>query len=652
MSRFLPDLAGTLEPIRALTRKDTPSVWSTECENAFDMLKKSLSESPCLAYFDVSKEVVIQVDSSKHGIGAVLLQEGRPIEYASRALTPSERNWAQIEKEALSVLYGLERFDQYTYGRPVKVENDHKPLAAILRKPLSQAPKRLQDIMMRYHRYDVHFVFVKGTDLLIADTLSRAHQDDSGNDQDDRARIMNVNVFGDIPDKRLDEIREATSCDSSLQAVMKLVLEGWPADKRRTPVCALPYFDVRDCLSVVDGILVKGEAVVIPMALRPSIKRRLHSAHLGRDSMLRRARGTVYWPNMASDIKQIADMCETCQEMKPRNSPEPLKQHSDGDEPWQKIGLDLFEIAGKHYLAVVDYYSNFIEIDSLTTMTSARIVTLLKKHCARYGIPRMIVSDGGPQFTSQEFNSFVEDWGITHVTSSPMHQRANGKAESAVKIMKALLVKTHKEGGDPYEAMLEQRNTPRQDTSLSPAEMMFNRRTRSFLPSMSSSPKDPLVKEKREARKRSVKKAHDRKSRKLSEIDVGQSVFFQHTEGQNWKLGKVTDILGRNTYQVSGPNGGTYRRNRVHMRPTSVTPKARDLSPVVPPRVLDVTPLTLPEEAPQACNPPADPPVVNSQPCSVNENIAPTNSPERSLSANRPRREIKPPIRFKDYVTK
>mgnify|MGYP000483020061 CR=1 FL=1 len=105
MSRFLRDLAETIEPIRALTRMNTPFMWSMECENAFNTLKRNLSESPCLAYFDVSKEVVIQVDSSKHGIGAVLLQEGRPVEYASRALTrtASERNWAQIEKEALSV---------------------------------------------------------------------------------------------------------------------------------------------------------------------------------------------------------------------------------------------------------------------------------------------------------------------------------------------------------------------------------------------------------------------------------------------------------------------------------------------------------------------------------------------------------------------
>ena len=111
ISRFLHDLAETYEPIRAITRKNTPLVWSMECENAFDTLKRNLSQSPCLTHFDVSKEVVIQVDRSKHGIGAVLLQEGRPVEYASRALTPSERNWAQTGKEALSVLFGQERFD-------------------------------------------------------------------------------------------------------------------------------------------------------------------------------------------------------------------------------------------------------------------------------------------------------------------------------------------------------------------------------------------------------------------------------------------------------------------------------------------------------------------------------------------------------------
>ena len=132
----------------------------------------------------------------------------------------------------MAVLYGLERFDQYADGRAVTVQNDHKPLAAILRKPLSMAPKRLQDVMMRLNRHAVNFVFVKGASLHIADTLSRAHLDSVEGNQDDRARIMNIYAF---PDKRLHEIREATLLDTSLQTVIKLVLDGLPQDKHNIP---------------------------------------------------------------------------------------------------------------------------------------------------------------------------------------------------------------------------------------------------------------------------------------------------------------------------------------------------------------------------------------------------------------------------------
>ncbi|CAC5417168.1 unnamed protein product [Mytilus coruscus] len=107
MAKFLPDLSNDLAPIRELTRKEAPWKWSDECEAAFQTVKKRLTEAPILSYFDVNKEVVLQVDSSKSGLGAVLMQEGKPVEFASRALKPSECNWAQIEKEALSMLYGL-----------------------------------------------------------------------------------------------------------------------------------------------------------------------------------------------------------------------------------------------------------------------------------------------------------------------------------------------------------------------------------------------------------------------------------------------------------------------------------------------------------------------------------------------------------------
>lgn len=208
MARFLPGLSTTLELIRKLTRKDSEFIWSDECEKSFQVVKDNLTSAPVLAYFDPEKGLTLQVDSSKDGLGAVLMQQGRPIEYTSRALTSSERKWAQIEKEALAVLFGVHRFDQYTYGRQVTVENDHKPLEGILRKPLSNAPKRLQDIMMKLNRYDIVFKFLKGKELVIADTLSRAYINEKAKT---RLDIFMDQVNSDLNDSRLQEIREATA---------------------------------------------------------------------------------------------------------------------------------------------------------------------------------------------------------------------------------------------------------------------------------------------------------------------------------------------------------------------------------------------------------------------------------------------------------
>ena len=150
-------------------------VWSQVCQDAFSRPKRKLSETPVLAYYNPDETLVLQVDSSKDGLGAALMQNNKPIEYASRNLRSNERNWAQIEKETRALVYGLEKFDQFTYGRKVVVYNDHKPLAAILSKPLSHTPRRLQSLMMRLYRYDIEFHYVKGVQLYLADTLSRAY---------------------------------------------------------------------------------------------------------------------------------------------------------------------------------------------------------------------------------------------------------------------------------------------------------------------------------------------------------------------------------------------------------------------------------------------------------------------------------------------
>ena len=240
-----------------------------------------------------------------------------------------------IEKETLSLVFGLERFDQYTYGRKVHIQNDHKPLATILNKPLSQASRRIQALMMRLHRYDVTFQYVQGSQLFIVDTLSRAFLPDPGID----VRVMAMNSLLDVPDKTTQEVHEATQKDPILRTLLQFTDEGWPARKSDVPEPIRLYFDIRDTLSHQDGIILKGERILIPFSLRSEMKKRLHSAHLGYDSMLRRARELLYWPDMAQDIKQTAEHCDACQRMKPHNQKEALRQHSK--ETWAKVGIDL-----------------------------------------------------------------------------------------------------------------------------------------------------------------------------------------------------------------------------------------------------------------------------------------------------------------------
>jgi transposase InsO family protein len=304
------------------------------------------------------------------------------------------------------------------------------------------------------------------------------------------------------------------------------------------------------------------------------MRKRLHAAHLGYDSMLRRARELLFWPGMAQDIKQTADSCEACQQMKPCNQKETLIQHGESPRPWMKIGTDLFECDGRAYLLTVDYYSSFIEVDYLTGTTANDVITKLQGQFARYGIPAEIVSDQGPQYTSAQFKQMTEEWGITHTMSSPGHHQSNGKAEAAVKTVKHMLYKCLQNNSNPYMAMLELRNTPMQDTGLSPTQMMFGHFTRTRLPAVNdgevSKKQSAEAKKKRRRRRRTVKKCYNKRAKDLTTLSAGQTVFFQHVPGQRWRKGTIRSRDGDREYIVEGDNGGVYQRNRVHMRPTSI----------------------------------------------------------------------------------
>ena len=185
---------------------------------------------------------------------------------------------------------------------------------------------------------------------------------------------------------------------------------------------------------------------------------------------------------MTKDVEEHIRHCYACTNYQNSNQKEPLLPHDIPRLPWVKIGCDLFYQSGEYYLITVDYYSRFFEVDRVGSNAYAhQIVSCLKKQFARYGIPSVLVSDNGPQFTSALFQKFIKDWEIAPKTSSPNFPQSNGVAERTVQTAKDILTKTDLTGDDFELAMLEYRNTP-VDGLASPAQTLMSRNLISIVP--------------------------------------------------------------------------------------------------------------------------------------------------------------------------
>ena len=573
LARFLPRLSDVMEPIRKLANKDVEWQWGKVQDNALTQVKKLVTSSPVLTYYDQTKPLVLQCDASQTGLGATLLQDGKPISYISRALTPTETRYAQIEKEMLAVVFGLTKFHQYTFGRLTKVVSDHKPLQSIMRKPLNLAPKRLQGMMLKVFQYDVELEYQPGKDMHIADLLSRQHLPENEGGQ----MFENINMISFLPirPERLQKIKQATADDEVMNLLLETIIYGWPETKDEVPSQLLPYFNSRSEFSAQDGLIFKGERVVIPSALRDEIKKAIHSSHTGIEGCLRRARECVYWPSMNAEIKEYISQCETCLQFNNKQQKETLMSHELADRPWDRVGVDLFELGTQSFLVTVDYFSNFWEVDVLDSVTTNTVIRKLKAHFARYGIPSILVSDNGPQFVSETFRDFALKYDFQHRTSSPKYPQSNGMAESAVKTAKNLIKKALTSGSDPYLAILDHRNTPSQDMELSPAQRNLGRRTRTLLPMTATllTPKGIDVSlEKKKKRLKNIKSAwyYDKVAKDLQPLSEGDVVRIQPTTlgDKVWKRGVVHNRLDERSYEVE-TDSGVIRRNRQQLRKTN-----------------------------------------------------------------------------------
>ena len=474
------------DPIRKVMKSDVEFKWGKQQEEAFRQIKEILIAASVLAYYDVKRPVTITCDASKSGLGAVLLQKGKPVAYASRTLTDAETRYAQIEKKLLAVVFGFERFNQYTYARHVEVETDHKPLEAITKKPLSMAPPRLQRMLLRLQRYDFTAKYKPGKEMVLADTLSRAFipeikLDASHMENEVEYHAHSVLHRMPVSANKMEKIREETSKDPTMMILLNMIHRGWPQSRRQTPVEIHEFWNYRDEMSEIDGVVMKGDRIVIPATLRSEMLARVHDSHLGIEKCRRRARDIIFWPQMNRQIDEMISKCDICQEYQSSNPKEPMVESSLPSRPGELVATDLFHWEQRDFLLVVDYYSRYVEVVKLDDIKSRTVVNHTKSIFARYGIPSVVRSDNGPQYSGQEYQQFSKEWKFEHQTSSPYYPKSNGLAEKAVQTVKMLLTKAKADGKDPYLSLLEYRNTPIDDVG-SPAQLLMSRRLQSILP--------------------------------------------------------------------------------------------------------------------------------------------------------------------------
>lgn len=678
LSRFIPNLSANLHTLRKLISEKVQWTWSSVEQKEFDKIKTMVSDVKTLQYYDMKQPLWIECDASSFGLGVAVYQDNRIIGYASRTLSQTEKNYAQIEKELLAVLFACIRFDQIIIGNPrVVVKTDHKPLINVFQKPLLKAPKRLQHMLLNLQRYNIRLQFVSGKDNVLADAISRA-PDMLQQDTVDYRKVNIYKIFGEvenidlssflaISDDRINEIIEHTASDSALQTIIMYINHGWPEKVDQVAAPVKSFYKHRHELSTQCGLVFRGDRIVIPASLHRSLIESLHTSHTGIESTLRLARANVFWPRMSRQVKDRIQECSICAKFGASQQSPPMKSHAVPIHPFQLVSMDVFFQAYKgkqrNFLVTVDHYSDYYELDLLRDLTPGSVIDACKRNFACHGTPQLVITDNATNFVNEEMVQFAKLWGFKHSTSAPHHQQANGKAEAAVKIAKQLIRKASESGQDLWFVLQLWRNTPN-NIGTSPASRLFSRSTRCGIPIPATNLMQKVVEGVPEAimkNRQKIKYNYDKRARQLPELEIGSPVYVQARPQSSkvWSPGVISNKLSDRSYVVN-VDGTNYRRDAVNVKsrkepaapfvPTGSSREEGSKSSTVPVNLYQTSSAELADEPVQTSNVAETESAANQSSNDVNIDSTPEKTLSSPKSRDRPKREIRLPAKYKDFI--
>ena len=519
-----------------------------------------------MAYFDKDKNTEVVTDASPFGLSAILsqhtpgLNDRKIVAYVSRSLTSVEQKYSQTEKEALAIVWAIERLHIYLYGGHFTLVTDCKPLQWIFKNPKSKPPARIERWSLRLQEYSFS---VKGSENP-SDYLSR-HPSQETVKILEKAAEQYVNFISchTVPKAMsLAEIKEATVKDKTLQLLVQCIRTGkWELVESSCNIMELKQFkQICNELTVNadSNLILKGARILLPTSLRKKAIELAHEGHQGLVKTKQLIREKVWFPGIDKEVNTMIGNCIICQANGPKSNHSPLQMSELPPTPWHTVNVDFCGPfpTGEYLLVVIDAYSRFPEVEIVHSTSARGTIDKLERIFGTHGIPNVLKSDNGPPFSSGEFKAFIEHYGIKHKRVTPLWPQANAEAENFMKPITKAVRSSHAEGKDWKKEinifLLNYRATPHCTTKVSPAQLLFNRVIRTKLPSVVGSKMDDHeLRERDKKEKERMKEYADRRRRaKTSQIQIGDTVLVQQK-----KVNKFSSKFDPVPFKVIGIKG-------------------------------------------------------------------------------------------------
>ena len=493
--RFISSFSSIAVPLYDLLKTKARWKWEGPEDRAFKLLKESLCKEPVvLALPNSNDEFELETDASDVGIGAVLSQGGRVVEFASRRLNPAERNYSVTERELLAIVWAIEKWRKYLFGKRFLLSTDHRPLTFI--QTVKEPRGRIARWISRIQEYDFRIQYKLGKENHVADCLSRCYYWKEPLEHETLPPAMNpvsaLTFYEDIKGLA-DKQREDHDLSPVIDALQKgQRLSSNSRSQRR--LCQLWDQLYLSCEGVLmRAFVLQGSMVrvpVIPATVRQELLDHFHgSAHLGIHKTYSLLRVNAYWPGMETDIQKFVSCCERCQLAKPtRNSNKAPLQPLFTSFPMEIWAMDIvgpltYTSSGKRYILVAtDLFSRWVETVALADQSAKSVAkAFIEAVVLRHGIPQALLTDQGTNFESHLMKEVCALLKINKLRTSTFHPRTDGQAERMNRTIKERITAF---GGSWEEALpfvtFSINSTTNSMTGFSPFQLVYGRHPPQF----------------------------------------------------------------------------------------------------------------------------------------------------------------------------